>query len=198
MAGAGAPAPTAEEMNHLIEDRVRQEVLYREGLALGLDQGDEIIKRRMVQKMDFLAEDLSALQDPDPAELRSWFEKNAARFTVPGRLTFRHLYFSPDRRGTIALAGASAAKTRLAGKRENWQGAATLGDPFMFQDRYTGRSLEQVSAAFGGDFARALFTLPVGSWQGPIESGAWVARGIRRVGGSASRANVRGSGVRCA
>ena len=94
--------PTPEEMRRLVDSKVREEILYREGLALGLDQGDTIIKRRMAQKMEFLAEDVSALRDPEPGELKAWFETNASRFALPGRITFRHLYFAPDRRGAQA------------------------------------------------------------------------------------------------
>ncbi len=94
--------PTPGEMSGLIGDRVRQEILFREGLALGLDQGDEIIKRRVAQKMEFLAEDVSAVNAPTPADLRSWFNRNSARFTLPGLVTFHHLYFSPDTRGQKA------------------------------------------------------------------------------------------------
>jgi len=76
--------PTPEEMRRLVDSKVREEILYREALALGLDQDDTIVKRRMAQKMEFLAEDLAALRDPNREELRTWFEKNAPRFTVPG------------------------------------------------------------------------------------------------------------------
>ena len=69
--------PTPDEMRRLVESKVREEILYREALALGLDQGDTIVKRRMVQKMEFLAEDVSALREPNREELKDWFEKNA-------------------------------------------------------------------------------------------------------------------------
>src|SRR5262245_34872097 len=98
----GRPAPTPAEMQSLVDGRVREEILYREALALGLDKDDTIVRRRMAQKMGFLFEDVAALREPTDDELRAWFEKNAARFTLPARATFRHLYFSPDRRGQHA------------------------------------------------------------------------------------------------
>ncbi len=91
--------PTPQELERMVENKVQQEILYREALAMGLDKDDEIVKRRMAQKMQFLAEDVSAAREPTTAELRSWFEKNSAKFAQPPRLSFRHLYFSPDRRG---------------------------------------------------------------------------------------------------
>src|SRR5664279_4384518 len=94
--------PTPQELEHMVEDKVQQEILYREALAMGLDKDDEIVKRRMAQKMQFLAEDVAAAHEPTTAELRSWFEKNSAKFAQQPRLSFRHLYFSPDRRGVRA------------------------------------------------------------------------------------------------
>jgi peptidyl-prolyl cis-trans isomerase C len=165
------PAPDAREMASLIEQKVREEVLYREAVAMGFDQGDEIVKRRMAQKMEFLAEDLSDLREPTQPELRAWFREHPDQFMVPGRITFRHIYFSPDSRGTHALADAAAAERRLAGKPAEWPGAQREGDQFMFQDRYADRSPEQVAAVFGGGFAKAIFQATPGSWQGPVESG---------------------------
>jgi hypothetical protein len=159
--------PTPDEMRGLIDDRVRQEILYREGLALGLDQGDEIIKRRMAQKMEFLAEDVS-VSAPTPLELKAWFEKNSARFTLPGIITFQHLFFSPDTRGQQAKVDAERALAKLAGNSAN---TAALGDRFMFQDYYADSSPEQVAKVFGTQFSESLFKLKTGAWQGPIESG---------------------------
>ena len=163
--------PTPEEMRRLVDSKVREEILYREALALGLDQGDTIVKRRMAQKMEFLAEDLSALREPNREELKAWFEKNAQRFTIAGRASFRHLYFSFDRRGEHARDEADRALQKLADQPADAPGASTLADPFMFQDYYGDRSPEQVANVFGAKFTRSLFQLEPGSWQGPIESG---------------------------
>jgi len=92
----GRPAPTPEQMQALVDGRVREEILYREALALGLDKDDAILRRRMAQKMEFLFEDVAALREPTAGELQTWFQNNAERFTRPARATFRHLYFSPD------------------------------------------------------------------------------------------------------
>ena len=163
--------PTPEEMRRLVDSKVREEILYREGLALGLDQGDTIIKRRVAQKMEFLAEDVSALRDPEPGELTAWFETNAARFALPGRITFRHLYFAPDRRGPQARDAAVRALETLADKTADAPEAAQLADPFMFQNYYGDRLQEQVANVFGAQFPKALFQLEPGAWQGPVQSG---------------------------
>jgi peptidyl-prolyl cis-trans isomerase C len=167
----GRPAPTIEQMRNLIEARVREEVLYREALAMGLDKGDAIVKRRMLQKMDFLAEDLSDLREPNRAELRTWFKSNAQRFAYPPRITFHHLYFSFDKHGAKTAEAAAAALKQIAGKPADSPQAAALADPFMFRDCYADRSPEQVSSEFGSKFESSVFDLKPGSWLGPIESG---------------------------
>jgi peptidyl-prolyl cis-trans isomerase C len=162
--------PTPEEANGLVEGRVREEILFREALALGLDKEDTIVRRRLAQKMEFLAEDLASVREPTAEELQSWFEQNAQRFAQAPRATFRHLYFSPDRRGQNARSDAAGALERISAESEDAPDAA-LADRFMFQNYYGDRSPEQVSKEFGPKFARALFQLAPGSWQGPIESG---------------------------
>ena len=163
--------PTPAEFNRMVEEKVQAEILYREALAMGLDKNDEIVKRRMAQKMQFLAEDVAAAREPTSAELRTWFEKRGASFAQPPRVSFRHLYFSPDRRGVRAREDAAQALAKLAGQPEDAKIAASLADPFMFQDHYRDRAPEFLGKEFGPQFARAVATLPPVSWQGPIESG---------------------------
>jgi peptidyl-prolyl cis-trans isomerase C len=167
----GRPAPTPEQMQALVDGRVREEILYREALALGLDKDDAIVRRRMAQKMEFLFEDVAALREPTADELQTWFQNNAGRFTRPARATFRHLYFSPDRRGANAREDAVRALAKIAGKPMDAPEATALADPFMFQDYYGDRTPEDVRKLFGPVFASALFAVAPGAWAGPIESG---------------------------
>jgi len=163
--------PTPDEFGRMVETKVQEEVLYREGLAMGLDKDDTIVKRRMAQKMQFIAEDVAAARTPTSAELRAWFEKNADKFQEPPRVSFRHLYFAPDKRGTRAKEDAVDVLARLAGQPEETKLAATLADPFMFQEYYRDRAPDYLGKEFGPKFALAVAKLPTGSWQGPIESG---------------------------
>jgi hypothetical protein len=167
----GRPAPSPDEMRSLVESRIREEVMYREALALGLDQGDTIVKRRLAQKMEFLFEDVSALREPGAGELEAYFVENSARFAQPARVTFRQLYFSPDRRGERARDDAARALEKLASERVDSTAAESLADPFMFQDYYGDRLFDQVATAFGPGFADALFRTKPGAWQGPVQSG---------------------------
>jgi hypothetical protein len=163
--------PTPDEISRLVESKIQEEVLYREGLAMGLDKDDTIVKRRMAQKLQFLAEDVAAAREPTVAELKSWYAKNTKMFMEPSRLSFRHLYFSPDRRGARAREDAAAPLVKLAGQPEDSKLAASLADPFMFQDYYRDRAPDYLGKEFGPQFAQAIAKLAPGSWQGPIESG---------------------------
>ena len=163
--------PTPEELRALVEEKVHEEVLYREAIALGIDKDDTIVKRRMAQKMQFLAEDVTAAREPTPEELETWYEANRDQFALPPRVSFRHLYFSPDRRGARARDDAAAALMKLGGLPEDSSLAATLADAFMFQEYYRDRAPEFLGKEFGPNFAVAVAKLPPGSWQGPVASG---------------------------
>jgi len=161
-------APTPEEMVGLVEARAREEILYREALALGLEQGDTIVRRRLAQKMEFLATDAAAARPPAPGELEAYFAEHRERFAQPGRVSFHQLWFSPDTRGARAKDDATAALATLAGRTAD---AATAGDAFALPRYLADRSPEQVAKDFGPEFERSVFALTPGSWQGPVESG---------------------------
>ncbi|MBN8515369.1 peptidylprolyl isomerase [Accumulibacter sp.] len=164
-------SPTPEEFSAMVENKVRQEVLYREALAMGLDKNDEIVKRRMAQKMQFVAEDLAAAQEPTTEELRAWYAENSDKFAMPKRLSFRHLYFSPDIRGAKAYDDAVRSLAELDGQAVDSQLAETLADRFMYQGYYADQTSVSLAKEFGPQFAVAVEALAPGSWQGPIESG---------------------------
>jgi peptidyl-prolyl cis-trans isomerase C len=159
--------PTAAELKGLLASEVRTEILSREAIALGLDKDDIIVKRRLAQKMEFLAEDVSHGSDPGREELRAWFDKNQAEFVAPSRITFRQVFFSTDKRG----AGAEAAARRALATTSSRLDAELRGDPFMFEENYVERTAPQVADVFGSDFAKTVFSTPVGRWSGPFASG---------------------------
>src|SRR5262245_63614029 len=111
--------PTPDEFSGMVENKVQEEILYREGLAMGLDKDDTIVKRRIAQKVQFLAEDVAAAHEPTTAELKAWYAKNNQKFALPGRITFRHIYFSPDRRGRRAYDDAVDVLGKVAGEAED-------------------------------------------------------------------------------
>jgi hypothetical protein len=120
--------------------------------------------------MQFLSEDMIAAREPTPEDLRAWFERHAESFALPARTSFRHLFFSIDRRGQQARDDALRALASLAGEPQESERAAALVDPFAFQDYYGDSPAEEIARDFGPDFARAVGELAPGSWQGPVES----------------------------
>ena len=157
--------PNDEELDALVNAHVREEMLVREALAMGLDENDVIIRRRLAQKLTFLTEDLALLEPASEAELEAFFEENVERYRVAERLTFSHVYFSPDRRDT-ARADAVAALATLTDA--NWR---TVGDPFMLRRTYAQVTPADVRKDFGVAFAQTLGGLAGGGWEGPVESG---------------------------
>jgi peptidyl-prolyl cis-trans isomerase C len=162
--------PGPAELKGLVDARVREEVLYREALAMGLDQDDGIIRRQLAQKLEFLIEDLAAAREPSEVELSAFFEERQAAYRLPARVSFSQVYFSPDRRGRAAEADARLV---LAGLRAETlpATAADRGDRFMMGEFYSEQSAQDVEAVFGPEFARGLFEVAPGDgWSGPIAS----------------------------
>lgn len=159
----GLPPPSAAAVRGMVEAKIREEVLYREAIAMGLDQDDIIVKRRLAQKMDFLAEDLSALHEPTTEELRAWFGARREDFAQPPRTSFRHVYYSFDTHGASARDAAVREVASAAGPQN--------GDRFMFQNSYAERTATELVTIFGEAFARDVFTLEPGRWAGPVQSG---------------------------
>jgi hypothetical protein len=162
--------PTDTELRNLVQARVREEVLYREALAVGLDQNDLVVRRRMVQKMEMLSQDLALLADPTDTELQAYFQEHAEEYRIPPNLSFSHIYFNIDRRGDDTEADAERVLAELRAQDPPPVRAPDRGDRFMLGHDFSNRSSTEVSREFGQQFAAALTELEPG-WQGPILSG---------------------------
>lgn len=162
--------PTQQELNGLIEAQIREEILYREALAMGLDQDDTIVRRRMAQKVEFMFNDLADAAEPTDDELQAFLDANSDRFIEPARTSFVHVYLNADKRGDSIEAEAQRLLQTLDSNLDQTD-SATTGDPFMFGYGFENQSEHQVSRMFGRDFAKALATLAADSWQGPVASG---------------------------
>lgn len=160
--------PTPAQLRTMVGNTVREEVYLREALALGLDRNDEIVRRRLAQKYQFLQGDLATPRVPAEAELRRWFAAHAADFAEPARRSFEQRYFAIDQRGEAAaraLAGEAAA--RLARGE-----AAPAGDTFPGPGNVARLARDDAERLFGdAGFARAVFAAPPGRWVGPFRSG---------------------------
>ena len=119
--------PTAAEIHGLVDDYVREEVYYREAMAIGLDRDDTVIRRRLRQKMEFVSDDIAAAREPTHAELEAYLASNKTKFVDPPSLSFRQVFFSSDRRGEKAAADASRVLAALTAPSAA-QVAAPRGD----------------------------------------------------------------------
>lgn len=172
-------APTEADIEQLIEPRIREEVLYREALALGLGRDDSQIRQRLVEKMTFLSEDLMPAEPPSDAQLSAFFETNREAFVEPARVHFEQLYFSPSVHGDGIMAAAEAALEALA------EGADpdALGDSSTVAREREAVSAEELSAELGEEYAAGVLALPADqAWHGPIRSffGVHLVRAISR------------------
>lgn len=163
--------PTRAELGGLIEDYVREEVLYREAVAAGLDRDDTIIRRRLRQKMEFVSEDLAAQTEPTEAELEEYLKGHPDTFHLPGRISFTHVYLSPERRGEAVQRDAAQLLDRLRTTRAEASSSSSSGDPFPLAAEYRDIATDELDRLFGDGFGAQLVELSQGHWAGPIESG---------------------------
>jgi len=162
--------PTPGELRGIVDEHVREEVLYREALALRLDEDDTVVRRRLAQKMGFLAEGLAEVAEPTDEALRALLDAEPERFREPLRVSFRQVFVSPDERGAGAAARARALleTLRSAGAPED---LAQLGDPLLLPQVFDDVALDESGRLFGGSFAREVEAAEVGAWTGPVSSG---------------------------
>jgi peptidyl-prolyl cis-trans isomerase C len=152
--------PGDEELAGLLDAWIREEIYYRQALKMGLEQNDTIIRRRLVQKLTFLTEDLADTAPPGRQALLAFYDSRPQAYTDPERFSFEHRFFSSDRRHDAA-----------ADARHALENNDTDGDTFMLQRSYAGLSKREIGDLFGRDFAAALTTLtPSSQWQGPVRS----------------------------
>ena len=163
--------PTAEERTGIIKQYLREMILYREAVAMGLDKDDTIIRRRLAQKLQFLTQDLISPKPPTEEELQSYFEAHMDRYQPPDLITLTHVFFDPDKRGDRTLKDAETVKAELIALKQPPQDARSYGDPFMLQSYYPERSEAELAKLFGSGFAQPVFELAPQQWHGPVLSG---------------------------
>lgn len=162
--------PTRQELDGLIEAQVKEEVLYREALAMGLDQNDTIVRRRLAQKVEFLSSDIASQAEPTEEDLQAFHDENTDRFATPAHVSFEQVYLNADKRGEQVSRDAVTLLHELKSSGSSIDLLAA-GDPFMFGVQHETLTQHGVSRLFGSQFANAVFDLPIGEWQGPVNSG---------------------------
>ena len=155
--------PSADETDGMIRDYVADQVYYREALRLGLDQGDEVVVRRMRRKLETMAVADAESAEPSDGELQAMIDKDPAHYSTDPQTTFDQIYLGADTPQSRALADARLSELR--------QGKAVRGVPAPLPAHLDKAAAGDISGQFGDEFTLAIRSLPLGQWQGPVASG---------------------------
>jgi predicted ABC-type ATPase len=163
--------PTRQEIDGLIQQYIKEDVLYRQAVSMGLNEDDPITRRRMAQKLEFLTSDLAQLQEPAEGELETFFEENEAAYRDPDRISFSHIFIDPDARGDATLDDADQLLAQLKAEGEPTEEMLQQGDRFMLQNYFAAASERDIRRQLGSGFAESVMALEPGQWHGPVLSG---------------------------
>lgn len=163
--------PTKEELDGMIEQYIKEKVLYHEALKMGLDKNDAVIRRRLSQQVEFLAKDLVVYTPPTQEDLKKYYEKHQDKYTPYATYTFTQIYFNPDKRGNKTLDYANKVKEKLIQQGSMLQDLSSLGDDFMIDRYFEANSEFEIRKNFGTGFTKELVKLEPGKWQGTLLSG---------------------------
>jgi hypothetical protein len=153
---------TSSELQGLIDNWVKEEIFYREGVTLGLDRDDAVVRRRIGQKLEFIV-DSAAPPPPTDAELQAWLDAHAGQYSIEPVYSLRQAYFEPARHADLVAVIAGARRALASGRH-------VAGDRTMLPVSMDGASASEVQRVFGDEFAASLESLAVGEWQGPVSS----------------------------
>lgn len=160
--------PTVTELKGLVDDYLKEEIYYREALALGLDKDDTIIRRRLRNKMEYLNQAAAESVLPAEAELEAFLKANPKKFEIEPAIAFRHVFFSPEKRGSNVGEDAAALLTRLLSNAE--VSLDPLGDATLLPDKLPLTGKAAIGKMFGPEFADAIDQILPGKWAGPLAS----------------------------
>ncbi|MFZ0099821.1 MAG: peptidylprolyl isomerase [Gemmobacter sp.] len=153
--------PSVQELGEIIDATIREEVYVREALALGLDRDDAVIRRRLQMKMEFLTESGAEVVTPDDATLQAHLDANPDLFTEAPLVAMEQVM--------LDNADPAAAAEALARLRQG-EDPASVGRPTMLPFAIRPSPPRVIDRVFGPDFFTAIATLPVGTWEGPVDS----------------------------
>lgn len=176
--------PSDDQLQKRIDAWVASEILYREGKALAVDRGDEMIRDRIAFKMQLLIFDQIRISKPTEEQLQAWFAENHARFDEPERVSF---YITPPTDQTTAQRQLEDIIQQHESVELQQRTRAVLARP-----------VASLAASFGEDFRDALLSMPQGQWKMLRSKEGWhVARlDSRREGALASLEKVRDEAAR--
>ncbi|MHC4153871.1 MAG: peptidyl-prolyl cis-trans isomerase [Planctomycetota bacterium] len=161
--------PTQQELQGLINRYIRDEILFREAMAMDLDDRDLVIQRRLVQKLTFVFEDLAETMEPADDELKKYLQENQDKYRIPEMMSFTQAYFNPSKRKD-AMEEAKTVLASLKSTQSPPEEAVSLGDTIMIDSSFREKSPDEAARILGREFAYELFSIDEKGWQGPIES----------------------------
>lgn len=189
---SGVQGQGSASYEQALANYIDEEILYREGLKLGLDKDDLIVKRRVVQKMRFLLEDMTPIAPPTPEQLQTWLEQNPQRYQTAQTIVFEHHFFSRGKRGDDAIFQAGSAREAILNNKD------IQSDPFPLQATDQAVSRERVVKEMGSPAANVLFELPEQEWSEPVQSamGVHLFKVIERQRGTTMTVDQAGAQLR--
>ena len=161
--------PTEQELKGQLDEHIREEIATREAIALGLDRDDTVIRRRLRQKLEFMAEDTIDATPPTDADLQAWLAAHPDTFRLEPEIAFRQVYLNPERRGTSVEEDARRLRERLSSSG-SVRAAEALGDSVMLPHDVPRSTRTDVARQFGDEFAAGILTVATGQWIGPVRS----------------------------
>lgn len=162
--------PTEQELQGLIDGYVREEIFYREALALGLDKDDTIIRKRLNQKLELMSDDIAGITIPSDEQLQEFLETHAESFRTQTRISFRHVYLNVYQRGNSAEDEAARLLALLTDEA-NKSDPDNLGDSLMLPKTFNLSPVNEIARMFGEPFSLELINNKPGQWRGPVQSG---------------------------
>ncbi len=162
--------PTEQELQSLVDSYVRQEVFYREALALGLDKDDTIIRRRLNQKLELMSDDLVGIIVPSDEDLQQFMDIHTKSFMIEPQVAFRHVFLDISQRGNSAQDDAARLLAVLSDEKSK-SDPDTLGDRLMLPKSFNLSPASEIARMFGKPFSLELINSTQGQWVGPVLSG---------------------------
>jgi hypothetical protein len=160
--------PTDEELKNLVQQNIKQEIFYQEALKMNLDHNDEIIKRRLSQKMQFLSNDLASMNEPSDEDIQKYYDLHFTAYLSPYNFSFYQIIFSQDNRND-PLGDAEAFMSQI--NNLSIEEVKTKGDALPFPFFFENIDADDLNRELGNDFSKSLEQVEKGSWTGPVQSG---------------------------
>ena len=163
--------PTAKEREGIINGQVKEMVLYKTAVEMGLDKQDRATRRRLAQQVELLGSGMIQSPQPSEGELVKYYEDHKEEYRNPETVTITQLFFNPDKRGNATLDDAKTALIKLNVQNDANGNYSAFGDASMLPNYFPNKTEMEIGRQFSRGFTESVFELEVGKWHGPVLSG---------------------------